>query len=148
MDVELDLVNQFDSNTRAQLLACDELEQALDELPSANTYALLAVSERFCPLLRQSHNFEETRIHPILARSNPGFCEIFRRLCGEHIEDQDQAGQLLDDVRVFVIGDDRTKANEIGYVARGLFAPLRRHLAFDQEFVASMVRDELVRQIS
>lgn len=143
MDVELALAAEFEANILIPMQVCDDLERVSDELPAANTHAFLMVSERICPLLRQCQHFEETRVHPVLIQSRPGLDKILARLRDEHIEDQDHASLLLDSVRAFVTGDGAIEAGEIGYLARGFFTSVRRHLAFDTDFVAPIMRDQL-----
>lgn len=140
MDVAHRLAEEFLAKIEMQLAACDDLESVSDELPQSNTHALLLASERLCPLLSQSHCFEEARIHPLVVEARPELRQVLARLRDEHIEDQDQAGLLLDNVRMFVTGTGGANATEVGYVARGLFTSLRRHLAFDQQIIEPIVR--------
>lgn len=148
MEFEPDLSEILLANISAQFKACDELERVSDELPNSNTHEFLLSVERICPLLLECHRFEEAHIHPLVAKSRPEIGVILARLHDEHIEDQDQADLLLDNVRTFVSDAGRTKATEVGYVARGLFISLRRHLAFDRHFITPIVRDCIVEPVN
>ncbi len=122
-----------------KLALCDALEHLADTLPSALDRLLcLQLASELVPLLRQSHLHEEQVVFPIFetdganatARANS-----IRRLKAEHVEDECSAQDLTDEL--LVIGHGGTVANPeaLGFMLRAFFEALRRHIAFEREYV-------------
>nr|WP_246678199.1 MULTISPECIES: hemerythrin domain-containing protein [unclassified Mesorhizobium] len=125
-----------------KLQLCDALERIADTLPKVDTLACLAVANAIVPLLRDSHRYEETVIFPAyetaLAGSDANL-DSARRLSAEHIEDECFAGELTE--MLLAIGHGKTidNAEAVGFMLRGFFESLRRHIAFEREHVLPMI---------
>jgi hypothetical protein len=100
----------------------------------------MGLLERAHATLRRCQRFEEGEIFPALATRRPDLRPTLDRLRAEHFEDQDQASDLRDAVEGFLTRREPPKAEEIGYMLRGLFTSLRRHLAFDRDVILPLCR--------
>jgi hypothetical protein len=129
-----------------QFELCAELEALADSLPlRMDTYAAMSLLERLHATLHRCQRFEEGEIFPALATRRPDLRPTLDRLRAEHFEDQDQASDLRDAVEGFLTRREPPKAEEIGYMLRGLFTSLRRHLAFDRDVILPLCRLPAVR---
>ncbi len=124
---------------------CDMLEQIADSLPrdiSKRTCASLGGD--MLPLLRDIHQFEEDSLYPLAIQrlgATPQVHSTIRRLQYEHCEDECFAEELSDALRELG-GDDAPKNPEAtGYMLRGFFEALRRHIAFERDHLLSVVFD-------
>jgi len=135
------LAKRFDSCLMQQFNLCHELELLADSLPSrVDTSAALLLADRLHPTLRRCHALEETMIFPVLKISQNDVTSILYRLQSEHVEDQDHAHDVCEAVKSLVAHEPTCDAEKTGYMLRGLFVSLRRHLAFDQDFVLPLYR--------
>ena len=142
----LSLAHRFDASIGRQLDLCRALEGLADALPTrVDTHAAMRLADRLHPTLRRSRLLEETMIFPVLMISRRDIGPILERLHTEHLEDEDHAGDIRDAVGRFVIGQARRgrkeNGEELGYMLRGLFTSLRRHVAFDRDYVLPLYRD-------
>ena len=74
-------------------------------------------------------------IFPVLLAADRDLHGILDRLRNEHQEDEDHACDVRDTIRAFVTAGHWHGAENLGYMLRGLFVSLRRHLAFDRDYV-------------
>ncbi|AYD00994.1 hypothetical protein NCHU2750_16040 [Neorhizobium sp. NCHU2750] len=118
-----------------KLALCNELEQIADSLPaSVDRQKCIYAAQALCPLIRRAHRDEETLLFPQLARLQPGIGPLsatLDRLKYEHFEDECYAEELTE--ALFRLGADEPVNDEaIGYMLRGFFEGLRRHIAFEK----------------
>lgn len=126
----------FDDCLTRQFALCAALETLADSLPSnVDTLAATRLVERMHPTLSCCQYFEETVVFPLVTRSAPQIELILERLRHEHVEDIHHARDVCDAVTAFADGRHRANANEQGYMLRCLFTSLRRHLAFDRDYI-------------
>ncbi len=126
----------FDACLEQQFHLCQQLEALADSLPSKlDTRAAMMLTDQLRTVLRRCHRTEETIIFPALQMADPQTKTILERLRQEHLEDEDHASDVCDAVRAFVDDINRKKAEELGYMLRCLFVSLRRHLAFDHDYI-------------
>ncbi|TPJ38804.1 hemerythrin domain-containing protein [Mesorhizobium sp. B2-5-13] len=122
---------------------CDELEAIADGLPSrVDRLKCLLVANELVPLLRRSHAYEEEHIFPAFAHDsiNEGARGAsIRRLKAEHVEDECSAQDLTD--ALLEIGHGAVIANPeaLGFMLRGFFDSMRRHVAFEREHVLPLI---------
>ena len=57
------------------------------------------------------------------------------RLRHEHQEDEDHARDIQESIQAFVTAAHKEDAERLGYMLRCMFIPLRRHLAFECDYV-------------
>ncbi len=124
-DARLRLERRFAAHLDAQAALCAALERAADALPRAGSGLRLLDDPQ--PLLCRSHAFEERELHPCLVALETGIEPTLRRLRLEHMEDEAAAGELNEALARSV------DAERLGYMLRGVFRPLGRHLAYERE---------------
>ncbi|MDG4853713.1 MULTISPECIES: hemerythrin domain-containing protein [unclassified Mesorhizobium] len=123
---------------REKLRLCDTLEQLADALPHVDRLQCLGVANSIVPLLRAIHRYEETVVFPAyeaaltLAESN---LASISRLRAEHIEDECYADELTEALLTIGHGDRIENAEAVGFMLRGFFESMRRHIAFEREHI-------------
>ena len=137
-----DLGARLEALLSQQEALCRELEGLADSLPArVDTHRALALALGLHPALRRCHRLEETVIFPALATACDDLAPVLDRLRIEHMEDEDHAGDVRDAVAAFVARRGLPRdAERIGYMLRGLFVGLRRHVAFERDHVLPIVR--------
>ncbi|QKD20241.1 hemerythrin domain-containing protein [Mesorhizobium sp. NZP2077] len=125
-----------------KLQLCDALESIADTLPKVDALACLTAANAIVPLLRDSHRYEETVIFPAyetaLASSEANL-DSARRLRAEHVEDECFAGEVTEILLAIGHGKTIDNAEAVGFMLRGFFESLRRHIAFEREHVLPMI---------
>ncbi len=135
------LLERFEACIGRQLELCRTMEALADDLPSkVDTHAAMILVRQLYPTLRRCHLLEEAMIFPLLLISHRDVAPILDRLHNEHFEDEDHAADLRDAVEAFVARKATTDAEKVGYMLRGLFTSLRRHLAFDRDYLLPLFR--------
>ncbi|SMC82673.1 hemerythrin domain-containing protein [Rhizobium sp. RU36D] len=121
-----------------QLALCGELEDIADSLPSSiNRQKCIYAAKALGPLIRGVHHFEETVLFPLIQSAAGGhFAETIDRLKFEHCEDECFAEELTDALLKLGSGA-RVNMEATGYMLRGFFEGMRRHIAFEREFLLS-----------
>lgn len=132
----------FGSHLARQEDLCAALEDLADSLPhQIDTHFGLVLARRLQPTLCRAHRFEETVVFPLLAAQRKGLSGTLARLHGEHLEDEDQAGELSDAIASLIRDRSRRKTETVSYMLRGFFIGLGRHLAFEREHLLPLVED-------
>lgn len=132
---------RFETCLAQQIDLCCALETLADALPSrVDTRAATLLAETLQETLHRCHQMEESFIFPALLAAHPDMLSTITRLRAEHVEDEEQACEVKDAILNFVILQKRKDVEEFGYLLRGLFVALRRHLAFDQDYVLPLYR--------
>jgi len=131
-----------------KLALCGALESIADSLPNRfERLTCLAVANTLLPLIRRAHQLEETNIFPAYdalsdtaARSGST-----QRLRSEHVEDECFAAELTE--ILFKIGHEGAvgDAEVFGFMLRGFFEGMRRHVAFESEHIAPLIDNSLFR---
>lgn len=123
----------------AMLALCDRLEAIADSLPSdVSQFECEAVARAIVPLLESAQRFEEEVVFPYCVERSQGGCSVvasFDRLRAEHREDMSYGEEIAEALRS--IGSKRpvSGAETLGFMLRGFFGPLRRHIAFEADYV-------------
>ena len=130
---------------------CDQLEEIADTLPETTDHQkLLVIARSILPTVKTAHRFEEDRIFPHIkmeARDKDVLNLSLERLQYEHWEDESFAEELTDGLIRFVTENDEPSAVTLGYMLRGFFEGLRRHIAFEAEHILPLLRhQELAHQ--
>jgi hemerythrin-like domain-containing protein len=127
---------------REKLQLCDALERIADALPSVDRLKCLGTANAIVPLLRNIHRYEETVIFPAydaaLTGSGANLAST-RRLRAEHVEDECFASEVTEILLAIGHGETVENPETIGFMLRGLFENLRRHIAFEREHVLPMI---------
>ena len=126
-----------------QLQICDALEEIADSLPASIDRQMCIVTAKcMCSLIRDAHRVEETMLFKRLAAhpERPAeFGATVERLKFEHFADECYAEDIAE--RLLLLGAGRVDVNmeATGYMLRGFFEALRRHIAFEQEHLLGML---------
>ncbi len=138
------LEQSFDGHLQTKLNLCCALETLADSLHiGANLARGPDLLHSTSTLLRRAHSFEEQRAFPELRRTYPQdrrLLDTLTRLEGEHFEDRGYADELQEAFTEFLSTDPDAHANEFGYMLRGFFSTLRRHIAFEREHIVPKLR--------
>lgn len=124
-------------NHHDKMALCDRLEEIADGLPDNIDRHICATTARAIePILKKAHQYEEQSLYPALTQfhgSNEDLSLVFDRLRTEHYEDE-CFGEEVRDV-LLALGAKRPiqSAEATGYMLRGFFESLRRHMAFEAE---------------
>jgi hemerythrin-like domain-containing protein len=127
-----------------QLALCKELEEIADSLPSSiNRQKCIYAAKALGPLVKAAHHYEETVLFPQLQSSNSApahLAQTLERLKFEHFEDECFAEELTDALLKLGSGD-AVNMEAVGYMLRGFFEGIRRHIAFEREHLLAGVSD-------
>ncbi|OJU85095.1 MAG: hypothetical protein BGO06_23205 [Shinella sp. 65-6] len=123
----------------AQLTLCTALEEIADSLPAnINRQKCIYAAKSLIPLINGIHRYEEEALFPMLQTTGSGNQELadaIARLKFEHVEDECFAEELTDTLPRLGSGDGTVNAEAAGYMLRGFFESIRRHIAFEQQFM-------------
>lgn len=127
-----------------QLALCGELEDIADSLPAnVNRQKCIYAAKALGPLIRGVHHYEETVLFPLIAsRLGHDYAETIDRLKFEHCEDECFAEELTDSLLKLGAGA-AVNMEATGYMLRGFFEGMRRHIAFEREFLLKQLPDDL-----
>ena len=116
---------------------CDLLESIADSLPNhLDSRKCHQAAIMVQPTVEKMHRLEEDSVFPFLEETNPTESEreIIARLKEEHCEDECYAEELTDALNRIALGEGEPVAPEtLGYMLRGFFGAMRRHIAYEQE---------------
>lgn len=128
-----------------QLALCHELEEIADSLPgSVNRQKCIYAAKALGPLIKGIHHYEETVLFPQLqaaGEANDHLASTLERLKFEHCEDECFAEELTDALLRLGSGS-AVNMEAVGYMLRGFFEGLRRHIAFEREHLLMGVRPD------
>lgn len=122
---------------------CDELENIADCLPSnVDELLCLSVAAKLLPILRQAHEYEEGVIFPAYEKlvASPGPNASTDRLRVEHMSDECFAADLTGALLQIGHGGYIDHAETFGFMLRGFFDSMRRHIAFEAEHIGPIIR--------
>lgn len=142
----LDTIETTETNHDRILAVCVNLELLADSLPSTpKSNHHLVVARRMGPLLRSAHAFEEQVFFPLVTArlGAEGLSHIIATLTEEHRHDEAFAEEVSEILLEWLVGDRRHSPETLGYMLRGLFDNLRRHIAREREHLV----EPLSRQI-
>lgn len=129
-----------------KLRICDDLEEIANALPASfDRLKCLQLANALVPLLRRSHQYEEEVVFPAYATIR-GREASLRRLRAEHIEDECFADEVTEVLLTIGHGAEVANPEAVGFMLRGFFELVRRHIAFEREHVLPVVDRLLAEQ--
>jgi hemerythrin-like domain-containing protein len=128
---------------RLLLQLCDDLEAIADSLPSniVNQDCLFA-AKSLGRLIREVHAYEEENLFPALRQffdASPDIAAAIDRLTFEHLADECYADDIAEKLLYIGSGGRDVNMEALGYMLRGFFEALRRHIAFERDHFSSAV---------
>jgi hemerythrin-like domain-containing protein len=132
---------------REHLGLCDMLEDIADSLPNsvdgnACTCAAFALRHR----VGVHHAMEEAALFPLLnarAGNDLVFKRTLKRLQDEHRTDEGYCDEVLELLTLLSKGNLPENVEAAGYLLRGLFECMRRHIAFEEDHLLPKAREVL-----
>ena len=125
-----------------QLVLCHRLEFIADSLPYfVDRQTCIGVARTLGPLIRRAHKLEEEIVFPAVRdhwKALENIEKTLERLRYEHLEDECFAEELHDALMAYGCGEKRPGPDAFGYMLRGFFEGLRRHIAFEQEMIVPL----------
>ena len=137
-----ELAQEFRRHLSRQANLCDRLERLADELPDAlNVRESLYLAQCLLPTVILAHRFEEDSIFPLLRQGPQDLAMIFTldRLRYEHMGDEGYAGDIALNLRTYVAHRRDSNAETLGWMLRGFFEAVRRHIAFEREHILPLL---------
>ncbi|WP_454289378.1 hemerythrin domain-containing protein [Rhizobium arsenicireducens] len=124
---------------------CRNIEELADSLPfDINEKLCRAVSDTVVPLLARTQKFEERLLFPNLDRS-AGSCftaMMIERLKNEHRCDRLAAEEISLTLKAMLRGHCGLTFETIGYMLRGFFECVRRHVAAEKAMIDQLMQTE------
>lgn len=122
-----------------KLQLCDRLESIADSLPyHVDKLVCIRVASRLLPLLRESHRYEEEVLFPVFERdtlAHPARRATVLRLKSEHVYDEGAAEEICERLMWIARGGEIDNPEALGFMLRAFFDTVRRHVAFEKEYV-------------
>lgn len=129
---------------REQRNLCDCLETIADSLPAAlDRRTCLVAARTLVPVLGRAQIIRTTILFPALKTHWLRIIDFERtieRLEFEQLEDQCFAEEVAEALLAWGCGEPRPPADALGYMLRGFFDGVRRHIAFEEELLVPLFR--------
>lgn len=124
-----------------KLRLCEALEELADSLPGqVDRLRCIGIASTLVPLLRRVHQYEEEIIYPAYeATVGSSAGQTSSRLRAEHLEDQCFADEVTEVLMAIGHGEAIENAEVVGFMLRGLFETMRRHIAFESEHILPLI---------
>jgi len=139
-----DLVAQLRQGHHQTHALCDRLEEIADALPdNINRRVCEKTALTIEPILLKAHSYEEEFFFPALASYHHislDHAKLIRRLSTEHYEDRCFGEEVRDVLLSYSVGKPVQAPDATGYMLRGFFENLRRHMWLEEE-LARPLRD-------
>lgn len=145
-----DAIGVFERDHAAYLKLCDSLESVADSLPnqvSAATChkAMLGLESR----VALHHVLEDRALFPMLRMRAPTGLRLYvslDRLGDEHANDEGYAAEVMDLLETLASDSFSGDCDAAGYLLRGFFESVRRHIAFENDFILPLARRFLTEE--
>lgn len=128
-------------NHAALLTLCKDLEELADSLPfHLDDAQCRKLASRIVPLVSEAQGLEERMLFPALsARAESCFSALMiERLKNEHRCDRNGAEEIALTLQALLAGRCRLSFETVGYMLRGFFECVRRHVASEKELINSL----------
>ena len=147
MSDHIDPLEVISREHREHLGLCDKLEKIADSLPnSVDRHACVCVALALRHRVRVHHAVEEKALFPLL-RTRVGndivFMRTLLRLQDEHRTDEGHCDEVLELLTSLSKGNQPENVEAAGYLLRCLFENMRRHIAFEEDYLLPKAREIL-----
>ena len=133
----------------SQLELCNRLENLADSLPdNYSPQECLSISWSLFPVIKAAHQFEECVLFPKLIAfkdENLRVTKSIERLKFEHWEDESFAEELSTALKQLISNSETANIEKLAYMLRGFFEGLRRHIAFEAEYILPLLHSQAAR---
>lgn len=122
-----------------QMVLCNRLEAIADSLPSRlDHHHCLETARLIGPLLRQAHAAEEMVLFPRIVALHAQGHAVVERLRVEHLEDECFGEEVQFELHQLGTRQPVLAPEATGYMLRGFFECLRRHVRHEMELLANL----------
>lgn len=122
-----------------QMSLCDSLEWIADSLPyRLDRPHCLQIANLICPLIKRAHASEEALMFPHVAAARVDGGQVVEGLRLEHIEDECFAEEIQFELQKIATDQPVLAPEATGYMLRGFFEGLRRHVRHELELMAAL----------
>lgn len=136
------MLESFDAHQHQMETLCNRLELIADLLPDqADPTLCKFTSDGMVKTLSDAQAFEEKELFPALEAIGllkADMAKIIEQLRDEHYEDLCFAEEVSENLRAIIDGHPTQSANATGYMLRGFFEKLRRHMAYERHLTAAL----------
>lgn len=136
-------LTEFRQHHRLKMKLCDALEDFADCLPNqVDVQNCLALSRCVLPTIRNAQVMEETQLFPLLLQAYPDDRRLqasLDRLRQEHLEDDSFADEIACLLHDCGCTGRPSNPESAGYMLRGFFSSIRRHVAFEHECLIPLI---------
>ncbi len=143
----MDPISTFEVDHILKLGLCDVLESIADALPRTADASLATVAVRILRNALPEHvALEENHLFPMLRRRNAGdqSCQkVLLQLEHEHDADEAFAYEIADELDQIAGAQAPKNAEMLGYMLRGFFVSMRRHISWENATVLPLARRTL-----
>lgn len=141
MQAEAELPSELLRIFERQTKLCDDLEAVADSLPTrTDRQFCLHLARQIGPLLRVAHEMEERHLFPSIAGADGSGADLVERLRLEHIEDECFGEEVQHELMQLGQGRPLLAPEATGYMLRGFFEGMRRHMRHELELVGQPMR--------
>jgi len=130
-----------------QLVLCDALENIADQLPTTIDPRLYALTSEVLKKVICHHNtMEEEALFPVILKhldAESNLRNAFAQLKIEHETDGEHALEIAHELDRIAAGGLMANPEMIGYMLRGFFESLRRHIHWENQTILPLAHDLL-----
>ncbi|MCC2095700.1 MAG: hemerythrin domain-containing protein [Hyphomicrobiales bacterium] len=141
-----ELVAVLRAHHARKLHLCEELEAIADSLPDrASPQSCLAAARNMVQTVREAKEFEELQLWPVLRQLRPEDSRLeacLARLHHEHVEDESYAEEIAAVLTDWGMCVGERSGEATGYMLRGFFGAVRRHIAFERDHIVPFLLDK------
>lgn len=125
-----------------QMNLCDLLENIADSLPARlDRQQCLHAARLIGPLIKQAHAAEELLLFPRVEAGHGEGAQVVESLRLEHIEDECFAEEVQYELLQMGQGNPVLAPEATGYMLRGFFEGVRRHIRHEVELLGQLQRN-------
>lgn len=132
-----------------QRVICRELEAVADSLPlDVDPSLCMRLARTLGPTLRAAHDYKEAHFGPLVRRVLTDLSNIdaiLERLRAESYETELLAEEIAEELSQWGICADQKSAEAMGYMLRGFFISLTRHVEFEYVVLVEPIKTRLSR---
>ncbi len=147
MSDHIDPLEVISREHREHLGLCDKLEEIADSLPnSVDRHVCGCVALALRHRVGVHHAVEEEALFPLLtarASDDDVLMSTLLRLRDEHRTDEGHCDEVLELLTSLSKGNRPENVEAAGYLLRGLFECMRRHIAFEEDHILPKAREVL-----
>jgi hypothetical protein len=130
-------IEQLKAHHALLLSLCDALERVADSLPARlDSQVCLTLARCILPTIKGAQSLEEEQLFPLLKRlhcDDETLTVHLERFEAEHLEDQIYAEEISCLLHDCGCQGSPANAEAAGYMLRGFFSMVRRHIAHERD---------------